>query len=60
MSVCINGTTAITTVVVTVTDTNDHPPRFFSSHYSASIRENANIGDIVIATIEAYDLDEVS
>jgi len=45
--------------VLTVTDVNE-PPTFVSSHYVASVEENAAIGDQVLSGILAVDGDSVS
>ena len=50
---------AVATVVVTVLDANDNPPTFHISHYSATIPESTEIGDIVVGTVSAFDEDEV-
>jgi len=54
----IRSETAIAFVVVTVTDVNDNPPTFLSSHYSSRVTEAAQIGHVVLSTISAFDLDE--
>ena len=46
----------IATVNVTVTDANDHAPRFMDTPYQFSILENVTIGTL-IGTVSANDTD---
>ena len=55
----VKSAPADATVVVTVTDVNDNPPRFIDSHYLGTVAESARIGDIAFAGVAAFDLDEV-
>lgn len=47
------------TVVLAVTDINDNSPTFYSGTYSGTVNENIELGHIVIATVDAFDLDQV-
>ena len=47
-----------TTVILHVIDVNE-PPEFLRSHYSASVSEEAELGDTVFSSVEAIDNDEV-
>ena len=55
----VKSEVAIAIVVVMVTDVNDNAPTFLSSHYSSSVTEDTQPGNIVLSTITAFDLDEV-
>ncbi|XP_036735003.2 protocadherin Fat 2 [Manis pentadactyla] len=46
----------MTTVVVSITDINEHRPRFPQELYSARVLENAIVGDVVL-TVSATDED---
>ncbi|KAM4826977.1 protocadherin Fat 2 [Thomomys bottae] len=46
----------ITTIVVNVTDVNEHRPRFTQDQYVASVPENALVGDTIL-TVSATDKD---
>ena len=46
------------TVVLHVNDVNE-PPQFLRSHYSASVSEGAELGDLFFSSIEAIDRDVV-
>ena len=48
-----------TTVVLTVTDVNDNSPTFFIDSFVGSVAESAQIGNIAVAGVRAFDLDEV-
>ena len=48
------------TVVAALTDVNDNPPVFLLDHYLGVVPEDANIGHIVIASIDAFDRDQVN
>ncbi|XP_061690531.1 protocadherin Fat 2 [Syngnathoides biaculeatus] len=61
LQVVDNGSVALSSeaaVLVTVTDVNDNPPDFVSSHFQASLDESAKCGHIVIK-IQASDPDVV-
>nr|KAF6446705.1 FAT atypical cadherin 2 [Rousettus aegyptiacus] len=46
----------MTTIVVNITDTNEHRPRFPKDLYSVRVLENAIVGDVVL-TVSATDED---
>ncbi|XP_070426535.1 protocadherin Fat 2 [Equus przewalskii] len=46
----------MTTIVVNITDTNEHRPRFLQDLYSTRVLENAVVGDLVL-TVSATDED---
>ena len=47
------------TVVLTVTDINDNAPQFYAGTYTGFVDENVEEGHIVIATVDAFDVDQV-
>ena len=55
----IDAPPAVATVVLTVTDVNDNAPQFYSQTYTGYVPEDASLGHIVLASIEAFDIDEV-
>ena len=55
-----NALTSTATVVVTVTDVNDNSPTFFIDSYVGSVSELAQIGNIAVAGVRAFDRDVVS
>ncbi|XP_048189851.1 protocadherin Fat 2 [Perognathus longimembris pacificus] len=46
----------VATIVVNITDVNEHHPRFTRDRYSASVPENAFVGDVIL-TVSATDED---
>ena len=52
--------TASTTLVLTISDINDHSPQFYSGAYTGFVNENAEEGHIVISTVNAFDGDTVN
>uniref|UniRef100_A0A8C6QNB5 FAT atypical cadherin 2 n=1 Tax=Nannospalax galili TaxID=1026970 RepID=A0A8C6QNB5_NANGA len=46
----------VTTIVVNVTDVNEHHPRFTHDLYGAKVLENATVGDVIL-TVSAADDD---
>ena len=48
------------TVVAALTDINDNPPVFLLDHYFGVVPEDASIDHIVIASIDAFDRDQVN
>ena len=60
MGAAVNAPTSTATVVVTVTDVNDNPPTFSTNSYLGSVSELADIGNIAVAGVRAFDLDAVS
>ena len=48
------------TVVAALTDINDNPPVFLLDHYSGVVPEDASIDHIVIASVDAFDRDQVN
>lgn len=59
-SVIADSPACYATIVLTITDVNDNSPTFYSGTYSGTVNENVALGHIVIASINAFDLDEVS
>lgn len=55
----IDAPPASATVVVSVTDINDNPPVFYVDLYTGVVPEDASIGHIVIASVAAFDRDQV-
>lgn len=47
---------SLTTLNITITDSNDNPPQFTQTTYTARIREDALVGDKIIQ-VKATDLD---
>ena len=60
MGTAVNAPTSTATVVLTVTDVNDNPPTFSTNSYLGSVSELADIGNIAVAGVRAFDLDAVS
>lgn len=60
MGTAVTAATSTATVVVTVTDINDNAPTFFISNHVGTVSELADVGNIAVAGIRAFDLDEVS
>ncbi|XP_042544933.1 protocadherin Fat 2 [Dipodomys spectabilis] len=46
----------VATIVVNITDVNEHRPRFSQERYSASVPENAFVGNVIL-TVSATDED---
>lgn len=53
------GTTpAHATLVLMATDVNDNAPTFITDHLFGSVSETARIGDVAVAGVRAFDVDE--
>ena len=52
--------TASTTLVLTISDINDHSPQFYFGAYTGFVNENVEEGHIVISTVNAFDGDAVN
>lgn len=50
---------AVATIILSATDVNDNPPIFITDHLFGSISELARVGDVAVAGVRAFDIDEV-
>lgn len=55
----IDAPPAPATVVVVVTDVNDNSPTFLIDLYAGVVPEDAAVGHIVLASVAAFDRDQV-
>lgn len=42
-----------------MTDINDNAPQFYAGTYTGFVDENVEEGHVVIATVDAFDVDQV-
>lgn len=57
--ILVDAPPAMAAVVLAVTDINDNAPQFYSQTYTGYVPEDATINHIVLASVEAFDIDEV-
>ena len=59
MGTVLSSRPSTATVVISVSDVNDNAPTFSVSNYVGTVSEFASVGNIAVAGIRAFDLDEV-